>query len=114
MALTTAQRSEIRLLSGDNGNTNLVDNDLLDAWYDEGSGSLCYVIVKVIEARMADATMKQGTDLATGRSIPNPAVAGIEALLRYWRNRCADAVPRAGVSTLSLGIDEESDLIQNP
>lgn len=112
MALTSAQIDEIRLLSGDDCTPPLVSDTQLNTWYGDNA-SICYVVVKVLQARMANAT-KTTFPSVNGATTSNPAVAQIQSLLTYWRSQCTEALPLVSIGEISLGIDEEDDEITYP
>lgn len=113
MALTTAQISEIRLLSGDDCTGEyVVTDDQLNLWYDDVA-STCYVIVKVLQARLAVASKTSGVS-PQGQPVTSPQFQQIESQIKYWRMQCVDALPTVTTGEISLGIDEEDTEYTNP
>jgi hypothetical protein len=115
MALTANEISEIRLLAGDNCADSadyVVTDAQLDLWFAELGGKPC-VVTRVIQARIADAS-KTVDIRQDGSPAPNPLVAQLQTLLDYWQGQCVETIPAAGLSELSLGIDEETTRYTNP
>lgn len=107
---TAAQIAEIRLLSGDNASNSakyVVSDDILGAWYDD-NGSICATVVKVVQARLADASRQLGGSGETTGT--NAKVQQIKELLDYVKADCPESYGATTVISLNLGIDEETDL----
>lgn len=109
--LTPANIRFIRAKSKDNcPDSYIVDDELMQIYYDAAEGDLPTTIVSVLEDRWADA--EAGASIVTdfGTRVDTAESDKIKDLLDYWRGRAGIAdVGKIGVGTLSLGIDAICD-----
>lgn len=106
--LTDADMTFIRAKSGDNCSDPVVDDELLQAYFDAASGDRAATIVSVLEDRWAKAKADVGrvTDFGTGVDRAN--MDHIEDLLNYWRARAGIVdLPPLSVGVMNLGIDAD-------
>jgi len=109
MALSVNDIAYIRLMAGDNCLPYVVDAASLTVLENElGAVDNCVYIVKILEARLGNATRVSGID-ANGQAVANPSMQGIVDALDRWRSACPGALSEMATSTLHLGIDEDWD-----
>jgi hypothetical protein len=111
--LTPAQIAYLRAKSGDTCTPYVVDDDLMQVYYDAAEGNLNCTIVSILEDMRAK--VKPGTPVLTdfGTRVDTAAIDSIEQLLKRYDAKCGEGGAVLQVGRLNLGIDYTERDLQN-
>jgi hypothetical protein len=108
MPPTTAQRTDLRLLSGDNKEPYDLTNDQIDALYDRASGDEALTLALILQRRhgIASNYVSMQTD-AGPRMEWQQKQAHIKELLTYWEKKAGTVGAIMGAGVIDLNLDTE-------
>lgn len=112
--LTPALISYLRAKSGDNCSPYVVDDPLLQTYYDAAEGSLYCTIVSILEDRRAAVKIGAAKLTDFGVAVDTAEKDNIVEMLEYYQARCGEGGAVLQVGVLNLGIDARTADLTDP